>query len=468
MCGIIGMISRDDVIKPLALGMLAQQHRGKESAGVALLNSGREMVIFRKMGFVNELFQEYDLMGGKYDTHAAIGHIRYGTTGNSTIKNAHPIYGKCKFGRIAIVHNGNITNLASLQARCNESHTLINQTETDTEIILHLIARSQETTLDKALIDAVRQLEGAFSFLLLSKHALYAVRDQREFRGLVIGCTESSYVFASETVAIDAAGATFVREVAAGEIIKIGLVNLEAETIMLWGMDTPPLARCAFELVYLQSPASTRTNTRSEDIYSVRQRFGMKLAECFLDKYYNRIRQDLFVPLPDMVIPVPDSGNQAALGFANMSKIPFEPCLIRDHYSSRTFLSPKQKHREYGVRTKFHPSPHLLAGKRIIIVDDSLVRGTTLRWVVSELLKKQCFVKEVHVCIAAPPIRHPCFYGVDMKSYDELIAAQKKEAEICDFIGADSLTYLPVESFKKILGDSYCMACFNGDYPVQV
>jgi amidophosphoribosyltransferase len=321
--------------------------------------------------------------------------------------------------------------------------------------------------LDNAVIDAVAQLEGAFSFLLLSNNALYIVRDRHKFRGLVIGHIKSSYVFASETVALDVIGATFVREVGAGEIIKIDLKSLELKTLVSASNDVTPLARCAFELVYLKSPASINTASGEEDIYNIRQRFGMKLVESFLNTYNAHHGHKQSVPLPDMVVSIPDSGNQAALGFARASKIPFEPCIIRNHYSSRTFLSPTQKHRKNGVQTKFHLSMHTLAGKRIVIVDDSLVRGTTLRWVI-KLLRKQCSVKEIHVCIAAPPILHPCFYGVDMKSHDELIAAKKTEQEICDFIGADSLTYLPLESFKKILGQNHCLACFDGDYPVSI
>ena len=466
MCGIIGIASHDPVLESMATGMLAQQHRGKESAGIAFFTAMNEMIVFRRMGFVNELFQEYNILTKhNFGTNAAIGHIRYATTGDSSLKNAHPIFGKCQFGKIAIVHNGNITNAVLLKERCRASNPIVCQTETDTEIILHLIAQSTKTTLDEALIDTAQQLEGAFSFILLSKDAIYAVRDPHEFRGLALGRTESSYVFASETVALDVIGAKFIREVAAGEIIKIDLNHLTLDTITPTHAANTTRAHCAFEAVYLKSPASMHTDSNNEEVYGIRQRFGFELGKYFIEKYYTE--HSIFASLPNMVIPIPDSGNPAALGFSRASGIPFDPCIVRDHYSSRTFLSPQQKHRESGVRTKFHPTTCLLKDKRVVIVDDSLVRGTTLKWVVSKLFKGQCAVKEVHVCIASPPLLYPCFYGVDMKSYNELIAAQKTEKEICDFIGANSLTYIPIELFKKILGkNTYCFACFNGDYPV--
>lgn len=456
MCGIFG-IFHDNATHSLFDGMYAIQQRGKESAGAAILTKDGTIQCYRSMGFVNDLFKTYPEI--RYTkARAAIGHIRYSTSGKSTLENAQPVFGYTKFGPLALVHNGTLTNAENVRRTFLKQGEVF-QAHFDSELFLHAIAASGKDTLVDAIADACLMFPAAYSLLILSEDGLYAVRDQFGFWGLSIGSLPSGYVFSSETVALDKIGARFATEVPEGSIAQIAGEGIQSEVVQFTYFGsarerTPnrKKARCSFDIMYLSNPASR--NTASEfSAYQIRERFGKGLAKA---AFFHRA-------LLDIVVPVPDSGNIAALGFSKALGIPLEFGLIRGHYTTRTFIDPEPEKRATGVRMKFDPVVDIIKGKRIALVDDSLVRSTTSKKLVSML--NQCGAKEVHVFIASPPVMHPCPYGIDMKSKDELIASQKSTEEIRKEIGADSLTYLSLQVFADAFGgNDHCRACFDGAY----
>jgi len=453
MCGIFG-IWHPQAQTFLFDGLYAMQHRGKESAGAAIITKdGVEN--YTSMGFVNDLFKKYPNLR-ETQTHAAIGHIRYSTSGKSCIENAQPLLRQTKYGDIAIVHNGTIPKAKELKTDfLNKGGFLAG--DLDTEIFLRVVVESNKKTLNDALIEAVEKIDCAYSFLILSENALYAIRDRYGFWGLSIGKKESGYVFASEAVALDKINASYVSEVEPGAIFKIFNHNGNIETRLIRTKSSvKKSSRCVFDMIYLSNPASTNTETGCS-VYTLRKKLGIKLAEEFMSKNIKI----------DIVVPVPDSGNISALGFHKISNIPLEFALIRGHYTNRTFIDPSQEERSVGVRRKFDPVYDIINGKKIGLVDDSLVRGTTSKKL-ARMLKK-CGASEIHLLIASPPIKFPCHYGIDMKTKEELIASKNSIDEIIKIIGADSLTFLSMDSFNDVFNkNNFCNGCFSEKYPTQL
>jgi len=451
-CGVVAIHAHPEAEKLAYLGLHALQHRGQESAGIATSN-GEALHLHKGMGLVADIFSEEVLsqLHGKL----AIGHTRYSTAGDSALLNAQPIRVQSNKGTIALAHNGNLVNAGDIRRRL-ESQGSIFQTNSDTEVIVHLIARSKEPTLPEAMADALRQVEGAFSLVMISPDRIYAARDPRGFRPLALGRIppgaghkQDTIVFASETCAFDLIGATFERDVKAGELLVVGPSGMTSHCYA----PALPQASCIFEHVYFSRPDSLVFGRAVEES---RAELGRELAR--------------EAPAEaDIVVPVPDSGVSAAMGYAAESGIPFRFGLIRNHYVGRTFIEPKQAVRDFGVKLKLNPVRSLLEGKRVVLIDDSIVRGTTSRKIVR--MVRSAGAREVHMRISCPPTISPCFYGVDTPSMRELIAANKSIEEIREFIGADSLAYLSVEGLKKACGDgqktTYCTACYTGCYPTD-
>jgi len=447
-CGIFGIYAPGkDVARLTYYGLYALQHRGQESAGIAVAD-GRKISLYKGMGLVPEVFggrQIEDLSGD-----LAIGHVRYSTTGASQPINAQPLVFRYSGGMIGLAHNGNLTNAGELSASLTATGSVF-QTTTDSEIIVNLIARYSQTGLVNALMKCMISLDGAYSLVILTENQLLAVRDPYGFRPLCIGELEDApgYVAASESCALDTVGARFVRDVAPGEIVVIDAQGITS----VQGQQARRRAHCIFEYIYFARPDS-----RLEGFYvnQARRLMGRRLAEEY--------------PVPaDLVIPVPDSGVSAARGYAEASGIPFEEGLMKNRYIGRTFIQPSQDMRDLGVRLKLNPAKEILAGKKVVMVDDSLVRGTTSGKIVKML--KECGVKEVHLLLSSPPIVNSCYYGIDTSNRGELIAAQKPVEEIRRLIGADGLYYLSLEGMLGIFGerrDDFCTACFSGAYPVKI
>ena len=451
-CGVIAIHSHPEAEKLAYLGLHALQHRGQESAGI-VTSDGMALHAHKAMGLVADIFREEEL--SKLKGSLAIGHTRYSTTGDSALLNAQPIMVQSNKGQIAIAHNGNLVNAQEIRARL-ESQGSIFQTTSDTEVIVHLIALSKEHTLPEAMADALRRVEGAFSLVMISADRIFAARDPRGFRPLAMGRIpaqegekQDTIVFASETCAFDLIGATYEREVKAGELVVVGPEGISSR----FYSPTGPQSSCIFEHVYFSRPDSIVFG-RSVD--QSREQLGRQLAiESPADA--------------DIVVPVPDSGVTAAMGFAGESGIPFRFGLIRNHYIGRTFIEPSQSVRDFGVKLKLNPVRSMLEGKRVVLIDDSIVRGTTSRKIVRMI--RNAGAKEVHMRISCPPTISPCFYGVDTPSKGQLIAANKSVEEIREYIGADSLAYLSLEGLKKACGDgqktNYCSACYTGNYPTN-
>jgi amidophosphoribosyltransferase len=445
-CGIVGVYAPgEDVARLSFFALFALQHRGQESAGIASAD-GQKIKLHAQMGLVSHVFNE-DILS-RLTGHIAIGHNRYSTTGSSRVCNAQPLVVGEGNEVIAIAHNGNIINSTHLHQELMEKGYSFVST-TDSEIIGNLIISSAEQDWVKRIRYAMRRLQGAYSLTLLVKDRLFAVRDPFGIRPLCLGTINGNgWVVASETCALDHIGATFVREVEPGEIICIGENGLES-----YREPSSRHAMCAFEYIYFARLDST-INGRL--LYQARMAMGAGLSEMYPEE-------------ADLVIGVPDSALAAAVGYSRHSGIPMSEGLIKNRYVGRTFIEPDQRLRDLGAKLKYNPLPQVLEGKRIILVDDSIVRGTTTPKVIK--LVRKAGAKEVHMRICAPPIRYPCFFGVDMATHWELIAAQKSIPEIKDFIGADSLGYLSTESLIKAVslpGDSLCLACFNGEYPIPV
>jgi amidophosphoribosyltransferase len=450
-CGVIAIHGHPDAARQAYLGLYALQHRGQESAGIATADYNTLSNI-KGMGLVADIFTDDVLR--KLPGELAIGHTRYSTTGDSALLNAQPIRVESTRGMIAIAHNGNLINLGNTKARL-EREGAVFQTTSDSEIIVQLIAHSQEQTLVDAIADSLRQVDGAFSIVMMTRDRIFAARDPRGFRPLSMGRIKNpvgpdTVVFASESCAFDLLHAKFERDVKPGELI---MVSRDGVTSRQYSSGIPQ-SSCIFEHVYFARPDSKIYNRWVQDS---REMMGRQLA------------RESGVPA-DLVVPVPDSGVTAAIGYAAESGVPFRFGLIRNHYVGRTFIEPEQKVRDFGVRLKLNPVRNLLEGRRIVLIDDSIIRGTTSRKIVR--MVRAAGAKEVHLRISCPPTISPCFYGVDTPSKQELIAANKSIEEVRQFIEADSLAYLSMEGMKRACdggeGNTFCVACYTGVYPTKL
>jgi len=441
-CGVVGVSGIDGAAELNYLGLYALQHRGQESAGICAIDDEGEARLRKGLGLVSEVFDAESLIN--LPGRTAVGHVRYSTAGGQGVQNAQPIVVRYAEGELAVSHNGNLTNAHELKKRL-VSEGAIFQTSSDSEVIIHLIARSRHETVDGQIDDALTQLEGAFSLAISVGDTLYAVRDKRGYRPLVLGRRDDGHVVASETCALDIMGAELVRDIEPGEVLKIrgpevtGLRSLPS---------APRVAPCIFELVYFARPDSRLWGV---SVDRARRAFGRRLA----------------VEHPqeaDCVIAVPDSANSAALGYAEESGIPYELGLLRNHYIGRTFIKPSQADRDFGARMKYNPVEEVVRDQRIVVVDDSLVRGTTSRSLVKFF--REAGAKEVHFRIASPPVKSPCFYGIDMPSHEELIGSRLEVPEIAAELGVDSLGYLSLEGMKEAVSEAgpFCDACFSGNY----
>jgi len=452
-CGVVAIYSHPEAETLAYLGLHALQHRGQESAGIATSN-GLTLNLHKDMGLVADIFTEEVL--GRLRGTLAIGHTRYSTAGDSALLNAQPIRVQANKGMMALAHNGNLVNAPELRTRL-EGQGSIFQTSSDTEVIVHLIAISKEQTLPEAMADALRRVEGAFSLVMISPDRIFAARDPRGFRPLAVGRIprqegqkQDTIVFASETCAFDLIGATYERDVKPGELVVVGPEGITSRFYAAAAKQSS----CIFEHVYFSRPDSM---VFGRAVQASREQLGRQLAR--------------EAPVEaDIVVPVPDSGVTAAVGYAAESGIPFQFGLIRNHYIGRTFIEPRQSVRDFGVKLKLNPVRKLLEGKRVVLIDDSIVRGTTSKKIVRMI--RNSGATEVHMRVSCPPTISPCFYGVDTPSKKELIAANQTVEEIREYIGADSLAYLSLEGLKKACADgdktTYCTACYTGTYPTNL
>ena len=444
-CAVVGVYGHPEAANLAYLGLYALQHRGQESTGIVSSNA-REFHAEIGMGRVADFFNEERL--ARLQGHMAIGHNRYSTTGASSVRNAQPLQVDYARGSLAIAHNGNLVNAHRIRAEL-EAYGSIFRSTSDTEVILHLIAQARSKDLIDCVVEALHQVQGAYSLVVMSRNELIAVRDPHGFRPLCLGRLGDGYVVASETCALDLIEAAYHREVAPGE-----LLHISAEGVRSYFPFAPePLRHCVFELIYFARPDS---DVFGHNVYLTRKAFGRQLAR--------------EAPVPaDVVIPVPDSGIYAALGYAEETGLPFDIGLIRNHYVGRTFIEPQQSIRHFGVKIKLNAVRRFLEGKRVVVVDDSIVRGTTSQKLVHMI--RQAGAKEVHMRISSPPTTHSCLYGIDTPTSDELIASTHSVQEICEYIHADSLAYLSHDGMMRVaqMGDQqYCSACFTGVYPVRV
>ena len=442
-CGVFGIFGHPEAANLTYLGLYALQHRGQESAGIATAD-GEKMRVSRAMGQVADVFTGNVLEG--LPGHLAIGHTRYSTAGESRVLNAQPMLIDCTHGQIAVAHNGNIVNARELRDELVRNGSIF-QTTSDTEVALHLYARSKAVSVEEALIESIAQLSGAFSLVFLTKNRLIAARDPHGFRPLAVGKLGDAWIVCSETCALDLIGATYVRDVAPGEVLVISDGGLRSSH----PFPSAPLAHCVFEHVYFARPDSY---VFGRSVNEVRTALGKQLA-----------RES---PVPaDVVVPIPDSGVCAAIGYAEEAKLPLQMGLIRNHYIGRTFIQPQQSIRHFSVRVKLNPVRSILEGKRVVLLDDSIVCGTTSRKIVR--MVRAAGAREVHLRISCPPTVSPCFYGVDTPSRTELIAATHTGEEIRKYVEADSLSYLSLDGLKAAVGSdqgSYCTSCYTGVYPV--
>ncbi|MFL6246003.1 MAG: amidophosphoribosyltransferase [Thermoanaerobaculia bacterium] len=454
-CGVFGVLGRADAANLVYLGLYALQHRGQESAGIASVTEDNRIVSEKEMGYVADVFTPARMARLPGDT--AIGHVRYSTAGGSMLCNAQPIVAFTSKGPIAVAHNGNLINGGELRTQLEAEGAIFNSTA-DSEVIVHLIARSKKPDLESAFLDALSQLQGAYAMALLAPGRIFAARDPYGFRPLVLSKLEDSYAISSETCAFDLISAETVREVGAGEVLVIERPHGLPSVRVVREGKAPREARCIFEHVYFARPDSV---VFGNSVAAVRQKFGAQLAREHPIDTDNAI-----------VVPVPDSGVFAALGYAQESGIPFQYGLVRNHYVGRTFIEPKQAIRSFGVKVKLNPVHHLVKGKRIVLIDDSIVRGTTSKKIVRML--KDAGAAEVHMRISSPPTSWPCYYGIDTPERTQLIGATQSLDEIRTFIEADSLGYLSEDGMLEAVrnGDDprerYCTACFSGKYPVTL
>ena len=448
-CGVFGVWAPGEEVAKLSFyGLYALQHRGTESAGIAT-SDGERILIFKDMGLVSQVFTEGDLATLK--GNLAIGHCRYSTTGSSTWVNAQPTLRPTKYGTLALAHNGNLTNtgdLAELVQKLEGSATSMSGITTDTEIMTALIALQDEKNVEASALAVLPQLEGAFSLVFMDEQTLYAARDRHGVRPLVLGKLETGWVVASESAALDIVGAAFVREIEPGEFIAIDVNGVRSQR---WAEAQPK--GCLFEYVYLARPDTTIAGS---GIHKTRVAIGAQLAK--------------EAPAEaDLVIPVPESGTPAAIGYAKESGIPFGLGLVKNSYVGRTFIQPSQTIRQLGIRLKLNPLREIIEGKRIVVVDDSIVRGNTQRAIVRML--REAGAREIHVRISSPPVKWPCYYGIDFATRAELIANGLEVEEIRRSIGADSLGYVSLDgliSATQVASDRLCSACFTGEYPIRI
>ena len=442
-CGVFGIWGAPNAARLTYAGLYSLQHRGQESAGI-VATDGVEYRLHRGVGLVSDVF-----VGGvldKLEGHVAIGHNRYSTTGGSHIQNAQPLVVNFREGKLAIGHNGNLVNALELRREMEEQGSIF-QTTSDTEVILHLIARSKATEIERMVAEALKRCQGAYSLVLLTGEKLIGVRDPRGFRPLCLGRRGDAHVIASETCALDIVGATFIREIEPGEMVILDKSGVRSIKIL----SPEPMRACVFELIYFSRPDSV---VFGSSVDSIRRNLGRRLAE--------EHPADA-----DIVIAVPDSSNSAALGYSERSSLPFELGLIRNHYIGRTFIAPEQISRDFGVNLKFNPVRRILEGKRVVVVDDSIVRGTTSRSLVAML--RDAGALEVHFRVSSPPIGWSCYYGIDTPNRSELIASSHTVEQIRKYLNVDTLGYLSMEGLRACVEkpDDHCYACFSGEYSVR-
>ncbi len=446
-CGVFGIYSRDSNFNAASityLGLHALQHRGQESGGICVNNRGK-FNIHKDMGLITNIFDEELLK--KFKGGMAIGHVRYSTTGSSRFANAQPLLTNSIKGELALAHNGNIVNNTELRENLEKQGSIFHST-LDTEVLAHLVARSFKDDIIEAFTHSLQQLKGAFSMVAMTADSLIAARDPNGFRPLALGKLGDNYVIASETCAFDIIDAQFIREINPGEIL---IINDEGLTSFYFSEDRPQKF-CIFEFIYLARPDSMFGGL---NVHQARREMGKEMAR--------EIKPDV-----DLIIPVPSSGVSAALGFAEESGIPYENGILRNKYVGRTFIQPTQKIRDFKVRIKLNPIKKIIKDKRVMLVDDSIVRGTTSKQIIR--MVREAGAKEVHMAISSPPVKYPCYYGLDTSSRQELIASEKSTEEICEFIGADSLHYLSKEGLLnsiEIKDFGFCTSCFDGKSPLQ-
>lgn len=447
MCGIFGIYGHKDASRLTYLGLYALQHRGEESAGIVAYD-GKKVSTHKGMGLVGDVFDERSIKSLRGEL--AVGHVRYSTTGSSHTANVQPFLVKHKKGHMAIAHNGNLTNTLELHTVLEKKGSIF-QTTMDSEIIVHLLAATEEPDYRSRVVRVLAQLQGAYSFVLMLDNILVGARDPFGWRPLCLGKLDGAYVLASETCALDLIQAQYIREIEPGEIVLIHKDGLESIKAFPQGKPTKH-ALCIFEYIYFARPDS---NIFGKNVYLTRKRLGAQLAcECSIDG--------------DLVMPIPDSGTYAAIGFAEKSGLPFEEGIIRNHYIGRTFIQPSQFIRDFRVKVKLNPIRDVINGKRIIIIEDSIVRGTTSRVRVKTL--REAGAREVHMLVSCPPLRFPCFYGIDFPTRKELIASSHTVDWIRNFIGVDTLKYLSQEGMLDSMPlpkCEFCTACFDGNYPVK-
>jgi amidophosphoribosyltransferase len=450
-CGIFGIFNHSEASFLTYLGLYALQHRGQESTGI-VSSDGEKLYRHTGMGLVREVFGSREILDKLLGNHA-IGHNRYSTTGGSFLTNTQPVLINFKAGQLAAAHNGNLTNSAKLRSEMENDGSIFTTT-TDTEVIMHLVARSKSPTIVEMIRDSLAAVEGAFSVLFLGQNAMIAARDPYGVRPLSVGKLGESFIVASETCSFDLIGAEFVRDVKPGEIIKISENGLE--TLWILPRKVKKYAHCVFEHIYFSRPDSVVFGSSVDD---VRRAFGRQLA-----KEYEIPKN------ADFVMGVPDSATAAALGYAEGAKIPYQLGLIRNHYIGRTFIHPEQGKRDFGVKVKFNPIISQLKDKVIVVVDDSIVRGTTMRKIMK--LIRAAGPKEIHLRISSPPVIFPCFYGINMSIKEKFIANNKTIEEIRQYLNVDTLYYLSIDGMLSVLPEerrkNFCCACFNGDYPISV
>jgi len=450
-CGVFGILGNKDAAALTALGLHALQHRGQEASGIVTFD-GDHFHTHRALGLVGDNFSSEAVID-RLPGDAAVGHNRYSTAGDTVLRNVQPLFADFEFGGLAVAHNGNLTNAVSLRTDLVKRGHLF-QSTSDTEVIIHLIATSREHSLVNRVIDALTQVEGAYSLVALSRKKLIGVRDPLGVRPLVLGCLDGAHILASETCALDIIGARFVRDIEPGEMVVLENNNVRSLKLPL------PAARrfCIFEFIYFARPDSIVEGT---SVYDARKRIGAELA------------REASIPA-DVVIPVPDSGVPAAIGYAAEAGISFELGIIRNHYIGRTFIEPTDRIRHLGVKLKHNANPAQIAGKRVVLVDDSIVRGTTSRKIVE--MVRQAGAKEVHMRVSSPPTTHSCFYGIDTPSRGELLAAQHDVEGMRLLIGADSLAFISIDGLYRAMDmpkrdletTQYCDACFTGEYPTRL
>ncbi|GAB4388740.1 MAG: amidophosphoribosyltransferase [Thermodesulfovibrionales bacterium] len=444
-CGVCGVFGHPEASNLAYLGLYALQHRGQEGAGITS-SDGKLFHTEKGMGLVADIFNEKRLK--RLPGQIAIGHNRYSTAGSSTLKNVQPIVANFAMGSLAIAHNGNLVNAEELRAEL-EGGGAIFQSSSDSEVMIHLMARAKHEDFTERIIEALKKVNGAYSLLVMREKELIAARDPHGVRPLCLGSIDGAYVVASETCAFDLIGAKYMRDIAPGEILTISESGLKS----IRAFATADRASCVFEFIYFSRPDSYIFG--GHNVNEIRKEFGRQLAR------ENPVEADI-------VIPVPDSGVPAAIGYSERSGIPFDFGLIRNHYVGRTFIEPRQAIRHFGVKIKLNPVRELLAGKRVIVVDDSIVRGTTSKKIV-KMIREGGNAREVHMRISSPPCVGPCFYGIDTPTRQELIANSHSVDEIKKYITADSLAYLSLEGLRNIVPDSgdYCTACFDNRYPIH-